>query len=123
MNNANNIYLLKPLPAIRDRKYPTIPGGGWADSEKNTPDHPQYNPWAPWCDKVHEFVISAPTEEVARTLASFSTGDEKFVWYDEEGNTAREHNPWLYPEYTSCEVIGNNCPLPDGVITRDFKAG
>lgn len=123
----NNIYLLKPLQSVRDRKYPTIPGGGWADSEQNTPDHPQYNPWAPWCDKVHMFVISAPCEEDARLLASFSTGDEKFVEYDEDADgecvVLREHNPWLYPEYTSCEVVGNNCPLPDSVITRDFKAG
>lgn len=115
----NNIYLLKPLPSVRKRNPPVRTHN---EEKQNTPDHPEHNPWSPWYDKAFGFVVSAPTVLTARRLASAEAGDEKFVQYDEEGNTVREHNPWLDPAYTSCEVIGT-CDLEAmEVIMRDFAS-
>jgi len=61
-------------------------------------------PWSPWRDKVLGFVICAPDEQSARSLAATDPGDE-------------ESEAWLDPTISSCiELV----PGPyKAVIMRD----
>lgn len=56
------------------------------------------NPWDCEYEKVHGFVIEAPTEQEARALADGKAGEEN----DE---CDRYLNPWLNSDITSCEEL------------------
>jgi hypothetical protein len=69
------------------------------------------DPWDPWYDKSHGFVIRAEDETRAREIAQENGGDES-----EYGQT-----PWLQSKLSSCiELMGDG---DEGVIIVDFKAG
>ena len=59
-------------------------------------DRERLNPWHPWYDKSFGFVVRAPTEDMARFIASEKCGAE-----------GRE--PWLNAEYSTCVEL-----LPEG---------
>lgn len=49
------------------------------------------NPWQPWYDKSFGFVVRAPTEEMARFIASEHCGDEgEAAWLDAKHSTCME---------------------------------
>lgn len=59
------------------------------------------DPWEPWYDKYFGFIICAPTEEEARTLAHMREGNEnsgKFLGRQ----TSKTKQPWLDCKYSTC---------------------
>lgn len=69
-------------------------------------------PWNPYCDKIHGFVISAESESRAREIAAKNGYDE---------NRGMPVSPWLMPEWSSCEEIGDK--TPEGVVLDKFEPG
>ncbi len=70
------------------------------------------NPWVPWCDKAHGFVIRAKTEEEARKMANEEGKPEVGPW---------KGDPWLNAKYSLCvELIPEG---EDGVIICDYQGG
>jgi len=72
------------------------------------------NPWDPWYDKVHGFVIRAESEKAARLIAHHGPG-----W---EQDTIPNVNPWLDPKYSTCEEIFLDGETED-VIMMDYREG
>ena len=57
------------------------------------------DPWAPWYDRIHGYVIRAPSEAVARQMAQ-KTGKE-----ETSGLEARSATVWLDPVYSTCTAL------------------
>lgn len=68
------------------------------------------DPWDPWYDKAFGFVVSAATEEQARTLAQKNGGDER------DG----ERSPWLNPAESTCKLLTPGSE--PGVVMKDFAS-
>lgn len=71
------------------------------------------NPWEPWYDKNHGFVIRAESENDARKIAHNEAGDEN--------NSKFSKEPWLDSKYSSCDVL-----LEDGeagLIMEEYLPG
>ncbi len=69
------------------------------------------NPWHPWCDKAHGFVIRTETEEEARKMAN----------EDGKPEVGPQGDPWLDAKYSSCVEL-----TPEGeagVIICDYQGG
>ena len=77
------------------------------------------NPWDPWFDKAHGFVVRAETESEARQLAHEPAGDENRGEFLQQ-KTANTQQPWLDSRYSTCTER-----RPDGepgVVLCDFHA-
>lgn len=76
------------------------------------------NPWDPWYDKVHGFIIRAESEEEARKIANQNGGDEtgpiKYTVYRTGGD------PWLDANFSDCVELTNEGDK--GVIIRDYAS-
>lgn len=67
------------------------------------------------------FIISAPTEMVARQLANGEEGLENESIMDEQGNYLR---PWLDPKFSKCEEIGESGKyLKEEVVFSNYQTG
>jgi hypothetical protein len=85
-------------------------------SEGRKPDD---DPWNPWYDKAFGFVVSAPDEATARTLANSEAGDENYGTFMGR-EVSRTKTPWLDPHYSTCvELVPPEAP---GIIMRDFAS-
>jgi hypothetical protein len=72
---------------------------------------PKGDPWTPWYDTAHGFVVRAESERNARILANRLAGDEASLYPD----------VWLDPEFTSCRLLTG--VGEEEVVMRDFRAG
>lgn len=69
------------------------------------------DPWLPWYDKTHGFIIRAATEQEARLLATKAGGDE-----------VRDcRMAWLEEKYSSCTEL--NEEGESEVVMNDFARG
>ncbi len=55
-------------------------------------DSAETNPWVPWYDKAHGYVIRALTEKEARTMAANDSGEAM-------------KRAWLEPKLSKCEPL------------------
>lgn len=92
--NAMRLWLLRPLPKYLEY----IPLSKDADFD---------NPWHPWYDCCFGLVVRARGEDRARLLARKDTYEQ----------TEDRKNPWLDPEFTSCEPL--TAAGEEGVIITD----
>ncbi len=60
-------------------------------------DNGTTNPWCPWYDKVHGFVIRAKDEQQARQIAT-ENGRAEIAEYSTEGRV----DAWLNPKLSTC---------------------
>lgn len=75
------------------------------------------DPWTPWYDKAHGFVVRACSEEEARTIANANAGDENSGSFLGR-KTANTRQPWKDVKYSTCEELA-----PDGeagVVIKDY---
>lgn len=72
------------------------------------------NPWIPWYDKYHGFLIRAESEERAREMAQGRGGDET----DYETGKRGSLPAWLSPEYSTCVEL--TADGDEGIIMQDF---
>jgi hypothetical protein len=74
--------------------------------EPNSNLKPEADPWMPWFDKIHRFVIRARDEKSAREIASEHSRDE-------------QREVWLDPFFSSCTELK---PKGDvGIVCQDFR--
>lgn len=66
------------------------------------------NPWYPWYDKSHGFVVRAINERVARAIAAKAAGDE-------------EPSAWLKETFSTCVEL--TLDGPEQVVIRDYHGG
>ena len=90
-----SIYLIKPREKYQDEN-------NWND-----------NPWAPWYDKAHGYVVSADNEKEAREMVV----DKACKRTDKYDDVQPEH--WLNEEYTICEEL--NRETEKGILLSDFR--
>lgn len=64
------------------------------------------DPWYPWYDKCHGFIVRAKDEKAAREMAGLNASDE----------TA---DAWTDPIFSSCVVLPHSGPSK--IIMKDFK--
>lgn len=69
------------------------------------------NPWEPWYDKAHGFVVRAPSDEAARRAAQANASDERRAFPD----------VWLKPEYATCIELTADGPAE--VVLIDYQRG
>ncbi|MEX0598578.1 MAG: hypothetical protein WD512_19000 [Candidatus Paceibacterota bacterium] len=72
---------------------------------------PKNNPWEPWYEKTHGFIIRAETESEARRYADQESGNE----------SSENLRPWLNQIYSTCKDLAKESKV--GVIMTDFATG